>query len=146
TGCASQAVDPKGDAQLSPAYNGSDLAWEDSRNEATDGTDVYWYSGNTGTVSKLAGGNGDQDQPALSAQYAAWIDQGKLTAQALRNGQPFTPAKGSPTAGSPALCGSLLVWTDTANTSDVYAKQLPNGPVIPVATSPAVEAYPACDA
>jgi beta propeller repeat protein len=146
TGCASQAVDPSIDAQLSPAYDGNDIAWEDSRNEQTDGTDVYWYSADTGTVAKLAGGQGDQDQPAISSQYAAWIDQGKLMAKALPNGQPFAAANGSPTATDPALCGSLLVWTDTGNNSDVYAKQLPSGPVIPVATSSATEAYPACDA
>src|SRR5262249_51133653 len=35
---------------------------------------------------------------------------------------------------------------DGSNNSDVYAKDLAGGPVIPVATSSAVEAYPACDA
>jgi beta propeller repeat protein len=146
TGCAAQAIDPEVDAQLSPAYNGGDVAWEDSRNEETDGTDVYMYRADLGTVSKLAGGQGDQDQPAISSQYVAWIDQGRLMAKALPSGQPFAVANGSPTSTDPALCGSLVVWTDTNNNSDVYAKQLPDGPVIPVAASPAVEAYPDCDA
>jgi beta propeller repeat protein len=146
TGCASQAIDPNIDAQLSPAYNGNDIAWEDSRNEQTDGTDVYWYTADTGTVSKLAGGQGDQDQPAISDQYVAWIDQGKLMAKALPNGQPFAVNNGSPTSTDPALCGSLIVWTDTGGNSDVYAEQLPGGQPIRVATSSATEAYPACDA
>lgn len=146
TGCAAQAIDPEVDAQLSPAYNGGDTAWEDSRNEQTDGTDVYMYSADFGTVSKLAGGLGDQDQPAISDQYVVWIDQGRLMAKALSGGQPFSVTNGSPTQEDPAVCGSLVVWSDTGNNSDVYAKQLPNGPVIPVATSPGVEAYPACDA
>jgi len=67
-------------------------------------------------------------------------------ARALSGGSSFRVANGSPTQTDPAVCGSLAVWTDTGNNSDVYAKQLPGGSVIPVATSPAVEAYPACDA
>ena len=44
------------------------------------------------------------------------------------------------------MCGSVVVWSDTGNNSDVYAKDLAGGTQIAVAASPAVEAYPACDA
>jgi Tol biopolymer transport system component len=59
---------------------------------------------------------------------------------------PFPVVNGPATQADPAVCGSVVVWSDTHNNSDIYAKQLPSGPEIQVATSQAVEAYPACDA
>ena len=58
----------------------------------------------------------------------------------------FSVTTGPATQTDPAVCGSVVVWSDTANNSDVYAKNLAGGSQIAVATSPAVEAYPACDA
>jgi beta propeller repeat protein len=152
TGCAAERLDPQTSDQLSPAFNGDAVVWEDSRNDLqppdpTDGTDVYMYSISAGGSDiKVAGGPGEQDQPAISDQYIVWIDEGRLMAKALPSGSPFPVANGSPTQTDPAVCGSLVVWTDTGNNSDVWAKQLPSGNPIPVATSSAVEAYPACDA
>jgi hypothetical protein len=147
TGCAAERIDPNDFDQVSPAFNGDDVVWEDSRNAETDGTDVYRFNYSTGTESKVAGGTGEQDQPAISDQYIVWIDRGTLKAQGLQPGSaPFNLTNGSATPTDPAICGSLAVWSDTANNSDIYAKNLPSGPVVPVATSSAVEAYPACDA
>jgi beta propeller repeat protein len=104
------------------------------------------YSTSTGGPDiKVAGGPGEQDQPAISDQYVVWIDEGQLMAKALSGGDPFPVANGSPTKTDPAVCGSLVVWTDTGNNSDVHARQLPTGQEIQVATSSAAEAYPACD-
>ena len=67
-------------------------------------------------------------------------------AKDLSSGQVFSVTNGPATQVDPALCGSVVVWSDTANNSDVYAKHLAGGSDDPVATSAAVEAYPACDA
>jgi beta propeller repeat protein len=154
TGCAAERLDPNASDQLSPSFNGDAVVWEDSRNDLqppdpTDGTDVYMYSVSAGGSDiKVAGGSGEQDQPAISDQYVVWIDEGRLMARALPL-SPTNPAfpvtNGSPTQTDPYICGSLVVWSDTGNNSDVKAKQLPNGQEIQVATSSAVEAYPACD-
>jgi beta propeller repeat protein len=146
TGCAAERIDPNDFDQVAPSFNGETVVWEDSRNAETQGTDIFRYDVSTNTESLVAGGAGEQDQPAISDQYIVWIDQGRLKAQSLSGGAPFSVTTGPATQTDPAVCGSLAVWSDTGNNSDVYAKQLPSGPVIPVATSTEVEAYSACDA
>jgi beta propeller repeat protein len=145
SGCVGRPL-PSDFDQVSPAIHGENLVWEDSRNDETDGTDIYMY--NTGTLieEKVAGGPGEQDQPAISDRYVVWIDEGRLRAKDLSSGAVFSVTNGSGTQVDPAVCGSVVVWSDTANNSDVYAKDLAGGPTIAVATSAAVEAYPACDA
>jgi beta propeller repeat protein len=150
TGCAKQLL-PSDFDQTAPSVNGENVVWEDSRNaDAGDGTDVYLFNIGTLMESKVAGGAGEQDQPAISDQYVVWIDGQKgLMARTLPisdSNPPFPVVIGPATQADPAVCGSLVVWSDTRNNSDVYAKQLPSGPVVSVATSSAVEAYPACDA
>jgi hypothetical protein len=58
----------------------------------------------------------------------------------------FSVTNGPANQTDPAVCGSLVVWSDTDNNSDVHAKNLAGGSEIAVAASAAVEAYPACDA
>jgi hypothetical protein len=142
--CAGERIVPSDFDQVSPAFNGETVVWEDSRNDETDGTDIYAF--NTGAESKVAGGPGEQDQPAISNQYIVWIDEGRLRAKDLSSGNVFNVTNGAATQTDPAVCGSVAVWSDTGNNSDVYAKDLAGGSEIAVATSPAVEAYPACDA
>ena len=146
TGCAANRVDPNDFDQVAPAINAPRVVWEDSRNSETNGTDVYMWDTDTAKESLLAGGAGEQDQPAVSDRYAVWIDNGRLRAKDLSSGQVFSVTNGAATQADPALCGSVVVWSDTANNSDVYAKDLAGGSTIAVATSAAVEAYPACDA
>jgi beta propeller repeat protein len=146
TGCAAERISPNDFDQVSPSFNGNDVVWEDSRNDETSATDIYRFNYGTATESLVAGGAGEQDQPAISSEYIVWIDGGRLKAQSLSGGAPVNVANGAATQVDPAICGSLVVWSDTGNNSDIYAKNLPSGPVVPVATSSAVEAYPACDA
>jgi hypothetical protein len=152
SGCADRLLPSEFD-QNSPAINGENVVWEDSRNADTgNGTDLFAY--NTGSLvqTPVAVGAGEQDQPAISNSYIVWIDEGRLMARNISAGPPFGPpfsvTNGPATQTNPAVCGSLVVWSDPANNSNVYAKDLsiPGGPVINVATSDAVEAYPACDA
>jgi beta propeller repeat protein len=146
TGCAAERLSPNEFDQVSPSFNGDDVVWEDSRNDETGGTDIFRFNYSTATESLVAGGAGEQDNPAISDQYIIWLDNGRLKAQSLLGGAPFNVVNGAATQTDPAICGSLVVWSDTGNNSDIYAKNLPSGPVVPVATSSAVEAYPACDA
>ena len=149
SGCAGQLLPSEFD-QTAPAVNGENIVWEDSRNAETTGTDIWLYNIGTLAQSPVVTDSGEQGQPAISDQYVVWIDdRSGLMARALPlsgANPPFDVVNGPATQADPAVCGSLVVWSDTGNNSDVYAKQLPNGPVIQVATSPAVEAYPACDA
>jgi beta propeller repeat protein len=145
SGCPGERIVPSDFDQVSPAFNGESVVWEDSRNEETAGTDIFAYNVGTATESMVAGGAGEQDQPAISNRYIVWSDEGRLRAKDLSSGAVFPVTNGTATKADPAVCGSVAVWIDTGNNSDVYAKQLPDGPEIPVATSPAVEAYPACD-
>ena len=150
SGCAGQLL-PSAFDQTAPAVNGQNVVWEDSRNDPTgDGTDVYSYNIGTLVESKVAGGAGEQDQPAISDQYIVWINGGRLMAKSLSGGAAFNVTNGPATQADPAVCGSVVAWSDTGNNSDVYARDLSgtlaNGSVVPVATSSAVEAYPACDA
>jgi beta propeller repeat protein len=151
SGCPGERIVPSEFDQVSPAFDGVSVVWEDARNEeAGHATDIYAYNVFTATESLVAGGAGEQDQPAVSNQYAVWIDAGRLKARDISGGPPFGPpfsvTNGAATQTDPAVCGSVVVWSDTANNSDVYAKDLAGGSTIPVATSPAIEAYPACDA
>jgi beta propeller repeat protein len=147
TGCAAERLSPNEFDQVAPAFNGDDVLWEDSRNDETAGTDIYRFNYSTATETKVAGGAGEQDQPGISDQYMVWIDGGRLRAQSLLPGStPFNVTNGPATQTDPAICGSLVVWSDTGGNSNIYAKNLPSGPVVPVATSSTVvEAYPACD-
>ena len=132
--------------QVAPAVNGDNVVWEDSRSAETQGTDIWSFNVGTLNESLVAGGAGEQDQPAISDRYIVWIDDGRLRAKDLSSGQVFSVTTGPATQTDPAVCGSVVVWSDTANNSDVYAKNLAGGSQIAVATSSAVEAYPACDA
>ncbi len=137
---------PSEDSQVSPAIHGSSVAWEDSRNDETNGSDVFMYDVATATEALIAGGKGDQGQPAVSDRYVAWIDRGRLRATDRASGTTFYVTAGGTTQTDPALCGSVVTWTDLrGSTPDVYARDLAGGAEIAVASSPAVDAYPACD-
>jgi TolB protein len=138
-------IKPSEDSQVSPAIHGSSVVWEDSRNDETDGTDVVMYDAGTGTETLVAGGRFDQAEPAVSDRYVVWIDRGRLRAMDRSNGSMFWVATGT-TQTDPALCGSVVTWTDSRNsTPDVYARDLAGGSEIALASTSAVEAYPACD-
>src|SRR6266540_6191392 len=53
TGCAAERLDPNDSAQLSPAFNGDDVVWEDSRNDESTGTDLYRWNVSTATESPV---------------------------------------------------------------------------------------------
>src|SRR5512134_3651104 len=139
SGCVGRPLPSEFD-QVAPAINGENVVWEDSRNDETAGTDIYAF--NTGTLAEslVAGGAGEQDQPAISDRYIVWIDEGRLRAKDLSSGQVFSVTNGAATQADPFVCGSVVVWSDTANNSDVYAKNLAGGSQITVATSPATPA------
>jgi beta propeller repeat protein len=148
TGCNPFALSPSAAVETSPAIAGTRIVWEDSRNDPPDGTDVFMFDTGTITQSLVAGGAGDQGEPAVSDRYVVWSDGGRLEAKDLSSGQVFSVTNGPADQGDPALCGSVVVWSDGSNNSDVYARDLadPQSREIPVATSSATEAYPACDA
>jgi len=146
-GCAGTPLLPSQYDQTSPAIYGSSVAWEDSRDAETQGTDIYVSDNGSGTDALVAGGKGDQEQPAISGSYIAWIDGGRLRAKDRSTGAVFNVTAGAATRTDPVLCGSAVAWSDTRNGSpDVYARDLAGGDEIAVAASAAVEAYPACDA
>src|SRR5262245_61377303 len=132
TGCAANRLDANDATQLSPAISGSTVVWQDDRNDPPDGFDVYSWDTSTAAESFLAGGPGDQSEPAVSDRYFVWSDDGRLKAEYRSTGLVTSVTNGPADQGDPALCGSLLVWSDGSNNSDVYAKDLAGGPVIPV--------------
>ena len=145
SGCVGRPLPSEFD-QNAPAIHGDNVVWEDARSAETQGTDIWAFNSATLAESLVAGGAGEQDQPAISDRYIVWIDNGRLRAKDLSSGAVLSVTTGPATQTDPAVCGSVVVWSDTANNSDIYAKNLAGGSQIAVATSPAVEAYPACDA
>jgi len=146
-GCAPTRLLPSDYDQTSPATKGTTVVWEDSRNEETAGTDVYMYDTGSETEQLVAGGQGDQDQPAVSDSYIAWLDDGRLRAKNRSSGQVISVTTGPGPHVDPVLCGSVVAWTESRNgSSNVYARDLAGGSEIGVATSSATEAYPDCDA
>jgi TolB protein len=134
--------------QQVPAVNGTMVAWEDGRNEeAGNGVDVYArdMTSSPAPEALIAGGNGDQSQPAVSSQYVVWVDDGAIRARLRTGGNAVNVAMGD-NKFDPAVCGSLVVWTDMRNGNpDIYGRDLAGGQEFPIATSPATEAYPDCD-
>jgi TolB protein len=134
--------------QLVPAVNGTLVAWEDYRNADTDGSDVYArdMTSSPGPETLIAGGTGDQGQPAVSDQYIVWVDNGAIRAQSRSGGNIINVATGNGDKFDPAVCGSLVVWTDMRNgNADIFGRDLAGGNEFPIATSLATEAYPDCD-
>jgi beta propeller repeat protein len=132
--------------QQVPAINGTMVVWEDYRNGSD--ADVYArdMTSSPGPETLIAGGPGDQVQPAVSHQYIVWVDNGAIRAQSRSGGNAFNVATGTGDRFDPAVCGSLVVWTDTRNGNpDIYGRDLTGGQEFPIATSPAAEAYPDCD-
>jgi beta propeller repeat protein len=132
--------------QQVPAIQGTMVAWEDYRNE-TD-ADVYArnMTASPGPETLIAGGPGDQVQPAVSDQYIVWVDNSAIRAQSRSGGNAINVATGNGDKFDPAACGSLVVWTDMRNgNADIYGRDLAGGQEFPIATSPATEAYPDCD-
>jgi TolB protein len=135
--------------QVAPAINATMAAWEDYRNaDAGAGSDVYArnMTSSPGPETLIAGGNGDQGQPAVSAQYIVWVDNGAIRARPSSGGNVINVATGNGDKFDPAVCGSLVVWTDMRNgNADIFGRDLAGGQEFPIATSPATEAYPDCD-
>ncbi len=146
SGCVPTRLLPSDYDQTAPATDGLTVVWEDSRNAATAGTDVYLYDTETSTQSWSPEGTANRVEPAISNGYIVWIDNGRLRAKNRSTGQVFNVTSGGATQSDPALCGSVVTWTDTRSGSDVYARDLAGGSEIAVAATSAVEAYPACDA
>ena len=121
--------------QTAPAINGVNVVWEDSRNAETAGTDVYMYNTGTSTESLVAGGNGEQDQPAISDRYIVWIDDGRLRAKNRSSGRCSTSPTGPPPrptrrSAARSSSGATRATTRTSTPSD-----LAGGSEIAVATS-----------
>jgi TolB protein len=135
--------------QLVPTVNGTMVAWEDYRNvDAGAGSDVYArdMTSSPGPETLIAGGNGDQGQPAVSNQYIVWVDNSAIRARPRSGGNAINVATGNGDKFDPAVCGSLVVWTDMRNGNpDIYGRDLAGGQDFPIAATPAVEAYPDCD-
>jgi TolB protein len=132
--------------QQVPTINGTTVAWEDERNG--NDADVYArdMTSSPGPETLIAGGPGDQVQPAVSDQYIVWVDNGAIRSQARSGGNAFNVATGGGDRFDPDVCGTLVVWTDTRNGNpDIYGRDLAGGQEFPIATSPATEAYPGCD-
>ena len=147
SGCTSVPISGSQYNQGSPAIFEFSVVWEDSRNAETDGTDIYMRDIGAPTEKLVAGGRGDQEQPAVSGRYVVWLDAGKLRAFDRTSGAVFNVTSGPATQTDPALCGSVVTWTDSRGSSpDVYARDLAGGAELAVAASSTVEAYPACDA
>ncbi len=143
------AVTTNDSDQLVPAVNGTLVAWEDYRNvDAGAGADVYArdMTSSPGPETLIAGGNGDQGQPAVSNQYIVWVDNDAIRARPRSGGNVINVANGNGAKFDPAVCGSLVVWTDMRNgNSDIYGRDLAGGQDVPIAATPATEAYPDCD-
>jgi beta propeller repeat protein len=149
-GC-STPVDPSEYDQVSPNIAGNVVVWEDSRNFASSGSDIFMYDAYSATETRVTQGMGDEEQPAISSSYVVWLEQGRLRAWNRQTplGTVINVTNGSGTASDPALCGSVVTWTDArSGTPNVYARNLanwPNNPEINVDPSSAIEGYPACD-
>jgi TolB protein len=135
--------------QLAPAINGTLVAWEDSRNEdAGDAADVYArdMTSSPGPETRIAGGPGEQVQPAVSNQYIVWVANDAIRARPRSGGGVVNVATGNGAKFDPAVCGSLVVWTDMrSGNPDIFGRDLAGGQEFPIASTPATEAYPDCD-
>jgi beta propeller repeat protein len=134
--------------QQVPAINGTLVAWEDYRNADADGADVYArdMTSPPGNETLIAGGNGDQSQPAVSDQFIVWVDNGAIRAKARAGGGVINVATGNGDKFDPAVCGNFVVWTDMRNGNpDIYGRDLAGGQELPITSTPAAEAYPDCD-
>jgi beta propeller repeat protein len=132
--------------QLVPALNGTLVVWEDYR---SGDADVYArdMTSTPGPETLIAGGPGDQVQPAVSDQYIVWVDNDTaIRARPRGGGNVINVATGSGDRFDPVVCGSLVVWTDMRNGNpDIFGRDLAGGQEFPIAATPATEAYPACD-
>jgi beta propeller repeat protein len=148
TSCVSSnivQVSPNDADQLAPAVNGTLVAWEDYRS----GTGAIYdrnMTSSPGPETLIADGGNDQTAPAVSTQDIVWVDNGSaIRAEPSGGGNVITVVSGH-TVFDPAVCGTLVVWTDMRNGNpDIYGKDLAGGREFPIATSPATEAYPDCD-
>ena len=148
SGCADRLLPSEFD-QTAPAVNGENVVWEDSRNADTgNGTDLFVY--NIGTRSERLSPLGPasrispRSRTATSSGSTRQAEgEGHLGRTAVRAAVQRHQRARHPDGSRGVRL--LVVWSDPANNSNVYAKNLPNGPEIAVATSDAVEAYPACD-
>ena len=99
-----------------------------------------------GTEQLLAGGRGDQGQPAVSSQYIVWVDGTDINGRLRAGGTSFSVVRAAGDQYDPAVCGSLVVWTDVRNGNpDIYGRNLTGGGDFPIAATAVAEAYPDCD-
>src|SRR6266498_238360 len=107
------------------------VAWEDYRNvDAGAGSDVYArdMTSTPGPETLIAGGNGDQGQPAVSDRYIVWVDNSAIRARPCSGGNVINFATGNGDKLDPAVCGSLVVWQAWQTTGiDILGVDLSTG-------------------
>ncbi len=130
--------------QYAPAISGNIAVWQDSRNMATSGWDVYGYNLATGEEFPICTAPGNQEAPAIDGRIAVWQDERAVGATEtdiygcnLENGQEFVVCVAPGDQRRPAISGSIAVWEDWRNFDrsgpDIYGCDLVSGDVFPVA-------------
>ena len=126
------------------------VVWEDSRGEESRRWHRRVPAGHEhhphGTEQLVAGGRGDQGQPAVSSQYMVWVDGTDINGRLRSGGTSFSVVRAAGDQYDPAVCGSLVVWTDLrSGNADIYGRNLAGGGDFPIAATAGPEAYPDCD-
>jgi beta propeller repeat protein len=136
---------PAGDLGA-PATDGATIYWAIRWAAMTEaGWDVLGYTPASDSQQTVAGGDGDQTQPAVAAGFVVWVEaDGCVWGLDTNGGVPFQVSTGP--ASDPATDGRYVAWTDSTNgaeSADVLVYDRQSGETQTVAGGDGAQCAPA---
>ena len=140
--------------QERPAISNGFVVWDDGRNLAQTGWDIYGYDLYVQQGFSLYVAPGDQRSPAISGDIVAWEDSRNFGITGwdiyrydLATQQEFPICTAPGDQRSPAISGSIVVWEDSRNFGvtgwDIYGYDLITQQQFPICTAPGDQRSPA---
>jgi beta propeller repeat protein len=108
--------------QTNPVVYGSYIVYQDDRNIATNGYDIYMYNIATGTETAVCTKSGDQTNPAIYGNTIVWQDARNLGIVGwdvymydIPSRSETRLTKNPNDQTNPAIYGTKIVWADNRN-------------------------------
>ena len=134
---------------MRPAVSGNTVVWQDGRNEATTGWDIWGYDLATGCEFPICSAAGNQNYPRISDNVVVWADprdsqgtfRSDIYAYDLVARREFPIRVGWAQRYQPAIWGNTVVWFEfeAGLQCNLYSCDLTSGQQLLVSDRPGIQ-------